>query len=267
MWFKVRSCMFIGLALMIPSLTGVLDAEPESNVSFECSTRPNTTLNEPIVVKMKVRNGLKENINVDLGLDRKSQLTLKIVEPNGISTKPLQFSPHGLATSGKFSIGPEETYSHEILLDEWYRPAQLGTYKVEVSLAKPLLTDNGMKIDAKIAGEVTFRVGPRDEKVLKDRCRQLVDKVLHGQSDGERSEAALTLSYVVDPVAVPYLGNILKDGGDMGYFAVDGLVRIRNAQAVETLRSYLNAANPELKLRIEGGLFEIKTGIPVRVED
>jgi hypothetical protein len=229
--------------------------------------RPSITLNEPVTIQMRIENGLKEMVNVDLGADRKANLNFKIVQPNGYSIQPPSFNPFGAVPIGKFSIGPGQTYSQEIILDEWYKPAQLGDYKVEVSLARPFRTDSEKTVETVTGGELAFRVGPRDVKVLNDRCGQLVDEVLHGQSDSEKAEAALTLSYIRDPVAVPYLGQVLKNGGELGGFAVDGLVRIRNAQAIAILRENRDTPVRGLKPRIECGLLTIETGIPCGVED
>lgn len=268
MWLTVRSHILVGtLAAITSGLTGVLAAQTEGQVSFEYSTPPSITLNEPVTIQMKIRNGLKDILIVDLGADRKANFIFKIVEPNGSSIQPPQFSPFGLVPIGKFSIGPGQTYSQEILLDEWYKPAQLGAYKVEVSLAKPFQNGNGETVDTKTEGELTFRVGPRDVKVLNDLCGQLVDKVLHGQSQGEKAEAARTLSYIRDPASVPYLGEVLKNGGELGGFAVDGLVRIRNAQAIGILRANRDTHVRGLKEQIDCGLSEIRTGVPCRVED
>jgi len=75
-------------------------------------------------------------------------------------------------------------------------------------------------------------------------------------------EAGRALSYVNDPVAVPYLRRVLKESFFGKELAIEGLVRIRNAEAVETLQSSLEIGDSELRAQIKAALYAISKGKP-----
>ena len=78
---------------------------------------------------------------------------------------------------------------------------------------------------------------------------------------GEASKAAYALSYVDDPLAVPYLGRVLKESFAGKYAAISGLARIGDPEAVQLLTSYSKTADPEMKLQIENALQEVRSRV------
>ena len=64
-----------------------------------------------------------------------------------------------------------------------------------------------------------------------------------------------------DPVAVPYLGQVLAYHNFVSDIAIDGLVRIGSPEALEVLRSNSSTANPDLRSKIEGGIRDIEIGV------
>jgi HEAT repeat protein len=62
-------------------------------------------------------------------------------------------------------------------------------------------------------------------------------------------EAAETLSYVRDPVAVPYLARLLDNGKNVEWLAVYGLERVADISAVDALISQLNSRATETNSR------------------
>ena len=75
----------------------------------------------------------------------------------------------------------------------------------------------------------------------------------------EASRAVFALSYVNDPIAVPYLGRVLKESIAGQYDAISGLVRVGNPEAVKILKSFSETADAEMKLQVENALQEIRS--------
>ncbi|MGH9453986.1 MAG: HEAT repeat domain-containing protein, partial [Terriglobia bacterium] len=90
-------------------------------------------------------------------------------------------------------------------------------------------------------------------KRLEEICRSLATA-----AESPNAEVALragkTLSYVSDPVAVPYLAEVLCKSDFAQVLAVQGLARIRTPEALKILRSHLDTKDPALKAGIEGAL-------------
>jgi hypothetical protein len=106
--------------------------------------------------------------------------------------------------------------------------------------------------------DIPLQITPRDAEHLKSVCEQLTKKA--GEEDAEEaSNAAFALSYINDPVAVPYLGRTLKETAFGKEDAVKGLVRIGNAEAVRVLTSNSKAQDPELTVQIRNALKEIRS--------
>jgi hypothetical protein len=103
-------------------------------------------------------------------------------------------------------------------------------------------------------------VTPRDPKRLDSVCEGLRKGAMNVNA-WEASKAALALSYVDDPIAVPYLGRVLEESFAGKEAAISGLARIGNAEAVQLLTSYSATADPEMKLQIENALQEIRSRV------
>jgi HEAT repeat protein len=100
----------------------------------------------------------------------------------------------------------------------------------------------------------------RDPERLKSVCEELRTGAMNVNA-GEASKAAVTLSYVDDPIAVPYLGRVLKESFAGKDAAISGLARIGNPEAVQILTSYSQTADPEMKLQVENALQEARSRV------
>ena len=118
-----------------------------------------------------------------------------------------------------------------------------------------------------IPQELTLTVEPRDPERLQEVCDRLA-KAAAGYSDlAVLREAADALSFVQDPVAVPYLTQVLAYHNLVSGIAVKGLVRIGSPEALQALKSNLPTAGPNLKMMIQGGIQEIEAGAHTQDRD
>jgi hypothetical protein len=225
---------------------------PESKVS----------LHEPVYIQFSIHNGLDEDVRFDMGLDGKHNFEFSVKKPDGslipIPSKP--YPPYLLGNPAERApLAPGKTFTKKMLLNEWYQFPAPGRYVVEAKLGGQVQTVSGTSVPSAPAQEIRIQVTARDPERLKSVCEELRKGAMNANAR-EASKAALALSYVDDPIAVPILGRVLNESLPPGKLAaISGLARIGNPEAVQLLTSYSTKADPELKLQIENALSEIRS--------
>jgi hypothetical protein len=148
-----------------------------------------------------------------------------------------------------------------MLLDEWYQFPAPGRYVVEARLGGQVQTASGTPIAPAPPPEIPIQVTPRDPKRLGSVCEELTKKAMMNLNSQGGVRAASALSYVDDPIAVPYLGRVLEESFAGKEAAISGLARIGNPEAVQLLTSYYTKADPTLKPLIDNALQEIRSRV------
>lgn len=229
----------------------ILFTIPESKVS----------LHEPVHIQFSIHNELEEGVRFDLGLGGEQNFEFSVKQPNGslVRIPPPETGPSVMARAVEGEpVAPGKTFTKTMLLNEWYEFPVPGRYVVEAKLGGAVQTVSGTPIAAAPTQEIPVQVTARDPKRLKSVCEELTKKAMSPNYE-EASQASRALSYVDDPVAVPYLGRVLKESFHSKLNAIGGLARIGNPEAVQVLTSYSKTADPELKLQIENALQEIQS--------
>jgi len=249
----------LSLILVISVCVGQSSAQEHAVISFAPS-KPLINLHEPVFVALSVKNGLSEEVQIDLGFNRKSKFDIMITDPNASRVKVPRLGEEGFGIDGKILVQPGKTYVQILLLDGWYEFAKSGTYQVEISLVNQLRIQSGAPVNAKTSGKFTLQVGPRDVYKLTKVCEELTRMAVDPAASAEKAtEAAAALAYVRDPVAVPFLAELLDDGPFSKPYAIYGLGRIGDIEAVETLIGALKIEDLELRSLIRRALREIET--------
>ncbi len=232
-------------------------------VSFALE-RSNVTLNEPVRVRLTIENHLKEPISLDLGFKGKENLQFIVTEPGGSIVSPPRVREGGIGRSGVVSVEPDGISEEHILLNEWYQPPQPGPYRIRPKLVDTnLRTQSGISLSNQtLSPPMALRIAPRDPGRLSEVCQGLVEGALTPSDYGQRAESALALSYMLDPVAIPYLGRVAKDP-QVGRLAVLGLARIANLEGMERVISGLDPRDPQLEASIRSALNAIRLGAHV----
>jgi len=257
-WF----CVSLGSLLLLTAGTAL----PQGGVVivFELP-ETNVTVNEPVYVRLSIKNGLGEEVGFIPGRYSDSYFDLSVTEPDG-RTLQADTQGGGLRHVGGISVPPNGEYARALLVSRWYQFTKPGDYKLRFAPSGPLQTASGETI-VLTPQELTLSVGPRDPARLQEICGRLA-KAAAGYGDyGALREAADTLALVQDPAAIPYLGQVLAYHNLVSEIAVNGLVRIGSPEALEVLRSNSATANPKLRMRIEGGIKEIETGVHSKIMD
>ncbi len=223
----------------------MIRGKKDINISFTLS-ESSVTLNEPVFLNFSVHNRFPESIRFDLGHNRKSNFEFTITEPDGSIVSGHRPSEEGLGRLGDISLKPDERYSQRLLVNEWYQFIERGDYKIMIKLTKPLITRSGALIEPEPSGFLPLCILPRDQKRLNQVCKNLLQIAIESPDIEEAVEAALALSYVNDPITVPYMAKGLKERGLIWQYAIPGLARIANQEAIEILISIMKSQDPEM---------------------
>lgn len=263
--FKRGICHCACLAVLMSLTASAVLAQGRVEVSFELP-QSSVTASELVYVRFSIHNGLKEKIGLDPAAGRDSPIDLSVDEPDG-STSHLSPPLHGgLLQVPALVIPPNSSKEMSSLLNELYQFKKPGNYKLKIKLSGSLRTQSGKLLDQP-PQELALSVSPRDPQRLDEVCKALA-KASSGYSDyGALKEAATALSHVEDPVAIPYLQQVIAEHNFVSEIAVKGLVRIGSPEALRALESELDTPDKMLKMKIQGAIQEIKTGIHPQVMD
>jgi hypothetical protein len=219
-------------------------------VSFRLE-QERVSLHEPVIVELAVRNGLDEDVKLDLGLNREGNLRFRVIGPQG---NPVDVSPRpveGLNRTGKILVEPRQTYVGHILINRFYTFRTPGTYKLGANLAIQVRTQSGtvVALNNVPQGEITLDIEPLDTQRLNEVCERLEKQALSPNAE-VALESALALSYMTDPTAVPYLEELTRRGPFAPVLkstAMEGLARIAQADGVDAVMAHVRHPDPDLR--------------------
>jgi len=181
------------------------------------------TLGEPVWIDYVVRNTTADSVTIQLGHNRKANFRIVVTPPDRRSIETPRLSSEGMGLIGRVLIPAAHTYRQELLLDEWYDVDAPGQYEIAIGLG-----DEAPQV-------LRLQVLERDPVKL-----EAVAKALHNQAlspDVETADrAALALSSIDDPIAVPFLANLLSRKQPL---AARGLGRIGTPEAIDALLANL----------------------------
>jgi hypothetical protein len=238
--------------------------EVEVHFQFE---QEEITLHQPVVLTLKVHNSLSKPISLELGREMREFLDFSTKTPEGRliagKKKPEEMS-EGMFGTGKAEVPPGGNYAHEILLNQWFDFSSPGTYLVTANLTNDIDIAGDGKITPK-SQTVRLVVGGRDAARLQDFCNDLAKQIEAWPNiekiRQQEPSPALKLSYVDDPIAVPYLAQALYAHKQMETDAVGGLERIGNKDATQILISALGEKYGDIATLSRGALSRLESRV------
>jgi hypothetical protein len=242
-----------------PNLT-LNDVKMSQNIHIYLSlANSKVVLYEPIILNFVLQNDSNQNIKLDLGQNYKEGFIFTVVFPDGKVSQLPQLTRDGISTIGNVLVKPQQTYSQRILLNEWLDFDSTGSYKIEGRLAEPIKTEDGKILAINSNFNTTVNVQPENAERLKRVSAALVQSISESDNWKENSEAALTLGYVRHPIAVPFLQKVLSSDKMVESFAIKGLERIGNEEAVQVLITIIKEkSDSELALLSKSALQRIE---------
>lgn len=243
--------------------------------------RPNIILHEPLYLQLTVENGLSEKVTFDLGSNRKANLRLIIIGPGDSTVSISHPMEGGMLALGDVLLEPGATYKQKVLVNEWHQFSKPGPYRIRVKLVNlalkrqssallsnetlgtlALKTASGTLLSNQtLSSPMALEIDPPDSTKLATICQNLLQTALTSPAPAQQAEAAVALSYVQDPVAVPYLVPLAKKPF-LKESAFLGLARIADAEGLGRVISKLGTKDPQLEEGIRARLQCVKTGCP-----
>jgi hypothetical protein len=240
--------------------TGSIEAQQLRRLRVEFAAEElRYPLYAPVYAVVSVQNDLDEAIGVDFGRNSKSSFTFSLTLPDGRKIDVPYPSADGLSLSGPRSLEPGETYKQRVLLNEWHHFYAPGVYTVQLkidALEASFETATGDSVVPLPIERIVVWIGPRDDGQLGRVCRELLALALSDGPVQERVDAADALSRVMDPIAIPYLKQIIEQGVSVQQYGIQGLSRIRNTEAIEILIA--NLSNREFQRMVTRELYTIE---------
>lgn len=239
--FRKLRCSLVAAAALAGGIRHETPRVPaQVNVDFRFQDSV-VTLHEPVVVFFEVHNGLSQPITVEVGALVRQFFDFSLTTPSG---QVFRKDPYGglvdivTAGTGKITIEPGADYKEPLVMNRWFNFANQGIYTLTSRLTSQIETADGSFLAQSETAQL--RVNPRDLSRLHKICAELEKQAEIASAVDAAQFPARALSYVDDPIAVPYLARMLSAHSLAYAMAIPGLERIGNDEAVEVLLSALN---------------------------
>ena len=247
-------------AALVPTNHSAATATEDVTISY-AFTSPGYSLHEPVILRFSLHNDLRQPIRLDLGRNYKEHFLITVTSPNGsrVAVPPLR--AQGAARTGLVTLEGGGEFKQNLVLNEWIKFETIGRYEIEIRLAEPVQSPNGNPLpDAAQLGVFhgSVEVTPEDPNRLASVCDLLANRVEESSSFEQAWDAALALSFIDDPIAVPYLRKVLHAKRGVEFAAIDGLERIADPSSVASLISALSMTDdPSTPLKARSALQRI----------
>lgn len=222
------------------------------------------SLHEPIVVLFSVSNNLTKTITLTLGAQDIQFFDFALTSPTGQQIQEYWNMERDvdLVTigSGKVEMRPGETYELPLLMNRWFHFDTPGTYFLTLRLTTHIGISDGSSINPQ-SETLRFTVQPRDRARLEKVCAALAKEVAAAANAAAAQEPARRLSYIDDPLAIPYLTRLLDYNKLTDHFVVAGLERIDTDDAVRALLAVLSSRQEDRERLSRGALMRMQERI------
>jgi hypothetical protein len=243
--------------------SGKLSAPSQVNVQYRFQ-EGSITLNEPVVLLFSVHNGLSQPMMLALGARKTEFFRFSLRTPEGRtlqdSRNPGDYVSVVIFGPLKTTVEPGADYQQPILMNEWFRFETVGTYLLTSQLTAGIETSEGTPLPQE-GQTARLVVKPRDPERLENICAMLAREVEDHLSVEEWQFPAWMLSSVNDPIAVPYLSQVLATNKGAENFVVPALERISDDEAVNALVSALSDKSGDVAMLARQSLTRMQAQI------
>jgi hypothetical protein len=251
---KCCEAVFLAAAMMAMPVFGVCGGQASDSAQVTVTPeKSETVLHEPVYATFSVRNDTRATIRFSMGRNDKGLFSFSVTPPTRQTLEIPKIPPPpegGLHVVSEPSLKPGQQYTQRLLLNEWYEFPSSGAYRV--TLRSDIVFENDRGQPVRTSGNTTFtvQIAPKDDARLEIICSELTTRALAQAGVRPRVDAARALSYVGDPVAIPYLSQLLENGKSVEQYGIIGLDRIGTNEAIDVLLSNVQRAEPELRQQI-----------------
>ena len=243
------------------------------------------SLNEPVIASLLVRNTGSESTYLFLDHLEKKHVNVNVVDVEGNSNYVTANAARTCvdclyAPARSNPLGSGEKVEVPLVLDRWHRFNAVGKYEVYVELQREAVVDifavraerveedrdgipflrisdhDGAWLEEPVlrSNAVTINIGPRDEA----RLRTVASDLLEAADAGEYS-AAFALTWMIDPIAVPALADLIRLDGSYQVEALLAIMQTGSSEAVDALLQLDPSGDVLTRAHIHHALRDIAT--------
>ena len=221
----------------------------DRNLSWSLKCSKDTYISgEPVLLTLKALNTGIMPVSTDLVSGRLSMFSLQIQTIHGENIAKGSLNKKGGYSLGELSVlGGLEVKEIQMVLNRWC-PTVLPEGQYVTVCSATSSQSNFFKERA------IFRIIQGDEAKLKDVFKSLMSKITKSKSESERSIAAEMICFSFSPVALEFQKMIATNDTlsiAVREWAVQGLARVGNIEAVNTLAKFCRDSQVPLQLRDE----------------
>jgi hypothetical protein len=264
--------MVMRAAVIVVAVFGIVALRHAQSTGGDRQVRPVLTYqisspvseHQPVVLSVQLLNPTSNALTARLGRNYVGNFHLVLQTPDGVSAiaEPGALSgAGGLSSRGDIRLEPGQTYSGRVILSRWLKFDQLGVYTLHIHFDGEIRQDSS---DGSVQrdGTVVVSVVPRNEAVLTATCERLLSVIRTGATFEAKYDAAVELSFVVDPVAVSYFKQLIEADQMVDELAIVGLERVGNAEARKVLERALINRHPETAQAARDALNRLDAKVP-----
>lgn len=233
-------------------LTYILPAQ-DPHVLFTVEVAQRFSLAEPVVIKLRVANESPQPLEVDFGGANAERFEFELTRPGGSIDTIRPLGRSGVDDTGVRRLKPGGRDESWIVLDEWTQISASGPYRLVTRFSGTVST-LGRAVAVPRVFRHTLDVTPRNQGALAEKAGRLGHLT---ESLETETKAILALSYLRDPVAVPYLQRMAQSS-PWPSTAINGLVRIGGPEARAALGALSQHSDPTTASMAKAGLLMIK---------
>jgi hypothetical protein len=200
-------------------------------------------LHEPARFALSLTNLTSTKIAINLGRESSEFITIDTGQPGHPSSSSASLFKGGLSALGVIQLNPGQEKRVSFLVDSWVGNLPVGVYRMRITLHVP---PTGQEWDppseTTLAGELkteavfNLKVEESCPAKLMKLAKQDVSTILGDDNVDHQRMAAQHLSFIDDPVAVPYMERaVFPQGLISNREVIDGLARIGDSTAMEAL--------------------------------
>lgn len=222
------------------------------------------TVNEPVVLLFSVHNGLSRPVTLTLGAEKTQFFRFSLRTPDGRtlqnSRNPGDYVSIVTFGSSKITVEPGADYQQPIWLNEWFSFGSVGTYVLTGQLSSGIETPEEAVLPPQDK-TARLELKARNPARLENVCATLAKQVEENPNVEGWQFPARSLSSIDDPIAVPYLAQVLATNSSTSYLVIPALEGIGNDEAVNTLLSALRDKSGDVALKARQSLTRMQDRI------
>lgn len=223
-------------------------------VRFESSRE--IPLGTPILVYAVLTNVGTEALVVDLGPFREAAFSFRAQSTTGKLRAGEWTIREGVAEVRTVLIEPSSTYKQQLIVDRWLTLNEIGEYGLDVSLeakvfrgGRPPVFYNGEEVGILTANDTLPLLVKDDPESAERVCAELANRAK--VQDASVSLSALdALTFVSTSACLPALKGVVLEGKHTPYIALEGIVRVGGAAALEVLLELLPESVGEVRYEV-----------------